>query len=1206
MSVKQEDVTMLSSDIPSSYSNFSIPIESDTDILRVQYDSMCRDLNMDIQTLTEAWLSYIHIRRHYVLEGDQLHWLACSLYVACRTTTIPTISGLGNETCNSISLDRLLKSAHNLQLIVFFDKLHKWQDMANLPETLRKNIGQLENSFDIVSIVYQKYTQMFTHIYGQITNFKKNSGEQVHNNPKLLKNKRSQQSVISQHDLYSLCWSLFSLTKSKFPTISNDLVSAYHLLVACMNLFYVNVIQSKLNHLLKGAYTSSPTDNSENDVTVSHGCSPSIIEELCSHYSGRVEDCRTISEHYLKTYLKRLLIKGRLKGDLDTYTSLLHPIEHFQINLREINRSYDEIVLTRCVIDERIFLTSTNDQAGLTPLYDLVTSLNENRTCLKPKTPLTNRSRYVLGINGHSTPISIANQMLSHIAQIIGNLTNAEPSTNLKQIIKNQIHLDSLIKRVNDWKQVFYQEYTKSLYTQTPKRDIDNGSNEENVDDHQSEEYCRWSKARMDMSVKLFYHCLDEILTTERKHLQQHRGLNEQVSCTEACNKLLMKDEFIKSLFALCLDLVLYSYHDKQHDYKWILNLYQLDAFLFVKIIEIFIQAIKQIRNSREFIKHMNSMEEQIILHMAWIDKSQIWNEIEKRGILMYDDVKKPQQTVVINPQLSSSITTPTHASGLYLTNSPISLKAANKSADSLSTRALIKRSKSDNMNDRLPPPSPNTMATQQKKNGPYLMFYRKLYTIVSIRLHTLCQRLNTSPLFLKIVWNTFLSIFYKHIQLLRSRHLDQILICCIYLTSNKMCVPLSKSKSLSEHSYTSNGKISLNPTQQQSKSLMWSELIKVYKSVPGAEEHVLRSVVLTTSTDILTIDELSNEYHPSSTILTPSKPAGTRIRIGNELHGDIRCFYDDIFLKHAMDTVQSYYETHKVLSEFPRELLTTTISNQNIFSSPRKIQIGGESSFLYSNKSLGASLLPKLIPTNRGENQSPCIPFTSTSNSFQATNVLSSSIQTGQAQITTTKTRTPNGKFITIMTGSTATKQNVTNQQENADLLETNTTPSSSSYEQQIVFGKLPSKDLRAINSYLASKYNTTATKEQDMPANSFRTHSNTCVKRKSSEALLEQEDEIEEIILDSDNTSSTTNSPGPKQQNGSISDGGLNSITQKLLLLHNDRQREQQQQQQFVFSPQSLSSSRGSIFESNNSLTYLSTLKLPTPINLSNGGYL
>ena len=109
------------------------------------YSRLCLDLNMDVETKLDAWRSYEHIRKHYVLEGDQLHWLAVSLYVSCRrnrflSTTIDN---------NPISISRLLKSANNLELLIFFDKLHKWEDMANLPDSIRNKIDQVEHAFNI-------------------------------------------------------------------------------------------------------------------------------------------------------------------------------------------------------------------------------------------------------------------------------------------------------------------------------------------------------------------------------------------------------------------------------------------------------------------------------------------------------------------------------------------------------------------------------------------------------------------------------------------------------------------------------------------------------------------------------------------------------------------------------------------------------------------------------------------------------------------------------------------------------------------------------------------------------------------------------------------------------------------------------------------------------------------------------------------------
>ncbi|CAF1457080.1 unnamed protein product [Rotaria sp. Silwood1] len=45
----------------------------DDESIEMIYSKSCLDLNMDMETKLDAWRSYEHIRKHYVLEGDQLH-----------------------------------------------------------------------------------------------------------------------------------------------------------------------------------------------------------------------------------------------------------------------------------------------------------------------------------------------------------------------------------------------------------------------------------------------------------------------------------------------------------------------------------------------------------------------------------------------------------------------------------------------------------------------------------------------------------------------------------------------------------------------------------------------------------------------------------------------------------------------------------------------------------------------------------------------------------------------------------------------------------------------------------------------------------------------------------------------------------------------------------------------------------------------------
>ncbi|CAF3327937.1 unnamed protein product, partial [Rotaria sp. Silwood2] len=56
-------------------------------------------------------------------------------------------------------------SSNNLELIVFFDKLHKWEDMANLPDSIRSKIDQVEHAFNISSTILEKYTKNIIDIF---------------------------------------------------------------------------------------------------------------------------------------------------------------------------------------------------------------------------------------------------------------------------------------------------------------------------------------------------------------------------------------------------------------------------------------------------------------------------------------------------------------------------------------------------------------------------------------------------------------------------------------------------------------------------------------------------------------------------------------------------------------------------------------------------------------------------------------------------------------------------------------------------------------------------------------------------------------------------------------------------------------------------------------------------------------------------------
>ncbi|KAH0512455.1 Retinoblastoma-like protein 2 [Microtus ochrogaster] len=75
--------------------------------IQQRFEELCSRLNMDEAARAEAWGSYRSMSESYTLEGNDLHWLACALYVACRKS-VPTVSK-GTVEGNYVSLTRILR-----------------------------------------------------------------------------------------------------------------------------------------------------------------------------------------------------------------------------------------------------------------------------------------------------------------------------------------------------------------------------------------------------------------------------------------------------------------------------------------------------------------------------------------------------------------------------------------------------------------------------------------------------------------------------------------------------------------------------------------------------------------------------------------------------------------------------------------------------------------------------------------------------------------------------------------------------------------------------------------------------------------------------------------------------------------------------------------------------------------------------------------
>ncbi|RXG73126.1 Retinoblastoma-like protein 1 [Armadillidium vulgare] len=292
---------------------------------RKKYEDLCYDLNLDKATADEAWSSYEVIQQSYTLEGDQLPWLACALYTSCRKRLVPTVGGKPGNVIqgNCVSLTRMLQHC-SLPLTDFILKMKAWIAMSHCDEDFFKRVDLLERNFAVCSNIFKAYKPIYLDLFQDPEN----------DAPRPPRSR-------------------------KYPSIPQDLVSCFSLLLACIDLIYTNVVLSTRTDLLNPTCEglSNGVLNSENTEDLTSSTYPlSIMDYLCQKFDGVVVDTKVVREHYWKVNIKDLVSQGILKGTSEG-TGLIEQT-NFDHNVKEIKNAYEEYLLNCGEFDERMFLNN--------------------------------------------------------------------------------------------------------------------------------------------------------------------------------------------------------------------------------------------------------------------------------------------------------------------------------------------------------------------------------------------------------------------------------------------------------------------------------------------------------------------------------------------------------------------------------------------------------------------------------------------------------------------------------------------------------------------------------------------------------------------------------------------------------------------------------------------------------------------------------
>ncbi|XP_005384775.1 PREDICTED: retinoblastoma-like protein 1 isoform X2 [Chinchilla lanigera] len=916
---------------------------------------------------------------------------------------------------NCVSLTRILRSA-KLSLIEFFSKMKKWMDMLNLPQEFRERIERLERNFEVSTVIFKKFEPIFLDIF-------QNPYEEL---PKLPRSRKQRRIPCSVKDLFNFCWTLFVYTKGNFRMIGDDLVNSYHLLLCCLDLVFANaIVCPNRRDLLNPSFKGLPSDFHTADFRTSEE-PPCIIAILCELHDGLLVEAKGIKEHYFKPYIAKLFDRKILKGEC------LLDLSNFTDNSKAVNKEYEEYVLTVGDFDERIFLGADADEeigtprkfTGDTPIGKLTVQANvecnlqqhfEKKRSFAPSTPLTGRG-YLREKETVITPVASATQSVSRLQSIVAGLKNA-PSEQLTNIFESCMRnpMENIMKIVKSIGETFCQHYTQST-------------------DEQPGSHIDFAVNRLKLAEILYYKILETVMVQEARRLH---GMDMSV--------LLEQDIFHRSLMACCLEIVLFAYSSPR-TFPWIIEILDLQPFYFYKVIEVVIRSEEGL--SRDMVKHLNSIEEQILESLAWSHNSALWEALStsankvptceevifpnnfetgnggnvqghlpmmpmspiihprvkevrtdsgglrrdmqplspisvheryssptagsaKRRLFGEDPPKEtlmdknmtegtklkiapsssitaenisisPGQTLLtmatatVAGTSGHKVTIPMHGvanDAGEITLIPISVNTTQESKIespiSLTAQSLIGASPKQTYLTKAQ--EIHLPGIKPKRTGSLALFYRKVYHLASVRLRDLCLKLDVSNELRRKIWTCFEFTLVHCPDLMKNRHLDQLLLCAFYIMA-----------------------------KVTKEERTFQEIMRSYRNQPQANSHVYRSVLLKSiPREIVTYNnDASGDFEMTDddleeTTKTPDCSSGPV----KEERGDLIKFYNTIYVERVKSFALKYDLTNQghmmdapPLSPFPH------IKQQA--GSPRRIS--QQHSIYVSPHKNGSSLTPR------------------------------------------------------------------------------------------------------------------------------------------------------------------------------------------------------------------------------------------------------
>ncbi|KAK5887947.1 hypothetical protein CesoFtcFv8_016501 [Champsocephalus esox] len=468
------------------------------------------------------------------------------------------VSGIDVDV-SCFTLTQVLK-AIILNVKQFVDLVRKLDvNMDTISTKVNSALTRVEKKYDVTLALYQRFEKTCKNIFALV------SDDQ-------------------ERETTRSCWTMFLLAKGRALQMEDDLVISFQLLLCTLELFIKRCPSDLLQPLYKSALSkvqSPPTRTSRRNQSKVKTRPPEpevdfqLLKTLCEENECNAEEVKNVYQTSFSAFL----------DSLDLSRSPDFP----QAN--DINQQYEEHYLKSRDIDGRLFFD--RDETVVPPKVEIS---QVERT---PKKNLPDEDGILIP---PQTPIRAA---MTSIQQLRGDLTSSgdQPSTNLATYFKNCTvdPTQGVLKRLETLGQVFSQRFGQAVGLHCVALGLQ----------------------RFKLGVRLYYKVMEAMLKSEEKRLS-----------VQNFSKLLNDSTFHTSLLACALEVVMATYgessfktggynHGGSGDpvetnvcFPWILDVVNLSAFDFYKVIESFIKAEPTL--SKDIVKHLETSENLIMERIAW------------------------------------------------------------------------------------------------------------------------------------------------------------------------------------------------------------------------------------------------------------------------------------------------------------------------------------------------------------------------------------------------------------------------------------------------------------------------------------------------------------------------------------------------------------------------------------------------------------